>query len=215
LFARSGETVAVLNLGGIANLTVLTGDDTTLGFDCGPANVLLDHWCQQHTGRPYDDAGSWAAAGRVLPALLASMLNEPYFALPPPKSTGRDRFNPTWLTTHVGDQAGAQPQDVQATLAELTARTCADAVRRNAGAGRELLVCGGGARNDHLMRRIASLLPGCDIRPTDACALPASQVEAAAFAWLASAHCERRSGNLPSVTGAAGYRVLGALFPAG
>jgi anhydro-N-acetylmuramic acid kinase len=215
LFARSGATVAVLNLGGIANLTVLAADDTTLGFDCGPANLLLDHWCQQHTGRLYDDAGSWAAGGQILHTLLASMLSEPYFALPAPKSTGRDRFNPKWLALHLDAHPGVRPQDVQATLAELTARTCADAMQRHAGAARELLVCGGGAFNDHLMRRLGSLLPSCQVQPTDAFGLPASQVEAAAFAWLASAHCERRSGNLPSVTGAAGPRVLGALYPAG
>jgi anhydro-N-acetylmuramic acid kinase len=119
------------------------------------------------------------------------------------------------LALQLSDQPPAQPQEVQATLAELTARTCADAVQRHARSARELLVCGGGAFNVHLMERLAALLPGCRVQPTDACGLPASQVEAAAFAWLASAHCDRRAGNLPSVTGAAGYRVLGALYPAG
>ncbi len=215
LFARPGETVAVLNLGGIANLTVLGADGTTLGFDCGPANALLDHWCQQNTGRLYDEAGAWAASGRVLQLLLASMLTEPYFALPPPKSTGRDLFNPRWLASRLGDLPTARAQDVQATLAELTACTCADAMRRYAETASELLVCGGGAFNTHLMERLGALLPACRVQATDSCGLPASQVEAAAFAWLASAFCERRAGNLPSVTGAAGYRVLGALYPAG
>ncbi len=213
LFARSGETVAVLNLGGIANLTVLGSDGTTVGFDCGPANALMDQWCQSHTGKLYDEAGSWAASGRVVPALLASMLAEPYFALPAPKSTGRDLFNPGWLASHLDDRPAIPAEDVQATLAELTARTCADSVQRYAGAAHELLVCGGGALNRHLMSRLAMLLPGCRVQPTDAVGLPASLVEAAAFAWLASAHCDRRPGNLPSVTGAAGPRVLGALYP--
>jgi anhydro-N-acetylmuramic acid kinase len=214
LFARPGATVIVLNLGGIANLTVLE-DGTTLGFDCGPANALMDHWCQQHTARLYDDAGVWAASGRVLEPLLASMLAEPYFALLPPKSTGRDLFNPQWLESRLAEHPTAQSADVQATLAELTARTCADAVRHYAADARELLVCGGGAFNTHLMGRLAALLPGCRVLRTESYGLPASQVEAAAFAWLASAHCDRRPANLPSVTGATGPRVLGALYPAG
>ena len=214
LFARPGETVAVLNLGGIANLTVLGADGTTLGFDCGPANALMDHWCQQQHNRDFDEAGAWAASGRVHQPLLASMLTEPYFALPPPKSTGRDLFNPRWLAGHLGNHPVALAADVQATLAELTARACSDSVERHAAAARELLVCGGGAFNTHLMARLAALLPGCRVQTTDTCGLPASQVEAAAFAWLASAHCDRLPGNLPSVTGAVGPRVLGALYPA-
>jgi anhydro-N-acetylmuramic acid kinase len=215
VFARPGETVAVLNLGGIANLTVLGSDGSTLGFDCGPANALMDQWCHLHTGRLYDEAGAWASSGSVLQPLLASMLDEPYFALSPPKSTGRDLFNARWLAEQLDSRPAARAQDVQATLAELCARPCADAVRRHAEGTRALLVCGGGAFNAHLMERLAALLPDCLVQATDAFGLPAMQVEAAAFAWLARAHCERRAGNLPSVTGAAGYRVLGALYPAG
>lgn len=214
LFARPGETVAVLNLGGMANLTVLGADGHTLGFDCGPANVLMDHWCQQHSGLAYDAAGGWAARGAVVPALLASLRAEPYFALAPPKSTGRDLFNPCWLAALLGAHGPELPVDVQATLAELTATTCADAVLRYAAGASRLLVCGGGAFNTHLLQRIASLLPDCRVQATDAEGLPASQVEAAAFAWLASAHCNRQAGNLPLVTGAVGPRVLGALYPA-
>ncbi len=214
LFARPDATVAVLNLGGIANLSVLEAGGRTLGFDCGPANALLDHWCRQHTGRPYDAGGAWAAGGKVDDALLRSMLAEPYFAKPPPKSTGRDLFNPGWLASHLQAAAAMSPRDVQATLAELSVRCCADAVQRNAADAPELLVCGGGALNTHLLHRLAALLPGCQVVPTDERGLPATQVEAAAFAWLAHAHCERRAGNLPSVTGATGPRVLGALFPA-
>jgi anhydro-N-acetylmuramic acid kinase len=214
LFARPGKAVCVLNLGGIANLTVLAADGITLGFDCGPANALMDHWCERHTGQLFDVAGDWAAGGRVLPALLESMLAEPYFALMPPKSTGRDLFNPRWLESHLQGHPGALAQDVQATLAELTARSCAEAALRHAGTSRELLVCGGGAFNVHLMARLADRLPAWRVQTTAAVGLPPAQVEAAAFAWLASAHCDRRAGNLPSVTGAAGPRVLGALYPA-
>jgi anhydro-N-acetylmuramic acid kinase len=206
--------VCALNLGGIANLTVLAADGLTLGFDCGPANALMDHWCERHTGRLFDEAGVWAAGGHVLPPLLESMLSEPYFARVPPKSTGRDLFNPRWLESHLLRHPGALAQDVQATLAELTARSCAEAALRHAGAARELLVCGGGAFNAHLMARLAAWLPAWRVRTTAAVGLPPAQVEAAAFAWLASAHCDRRAGNLPSVTGAAGARVLGALYPA-
>ena len=215
VFARAGATVAVLNIGGIANLTVLHADGRTIGFDCGPGNVLMDHWCRLHTGRPYDDGGAWAASGRVDPPLLAQVLADPYFALPAPKSTGRDLFHPAWLAAQLQRRAAAlPPEDVQATLAELTAQACANEVTRHGREARELLVCGGGAFNHQLMRRLASLLPALQVLRTDARGLPATQVEACAFAWLARAFCSREPGNLSSVTGAAGPRVLGALYPA-
>ena len=206
---------AVLNLGGIANLTLLpgAGGAPLRGFDCGPGNALMDHWCRLHTGAPYDDDGRWAAGGRADAALLARLRAEPFFAKAPPKSTGRDLFNPEWLSARL---AGAMPapQDVQATLLELTAIAAIDALRAHAPATRELLVCGGGARNGALMARLAALWPGLAVMPTDAAGLPAQQVEAVAFAWLARQLVERRPGNHPAVTGAAGPRVLGALHPA-
>ena len=215
VFARAAETVAVLNLGGIANLAVLHADGRTVGFDCGPANMLMDHWCRQHTGQPYDAAGKWGASGRVDAALLTQMLADPYFALPAPKSTGRDLFHSAWLDAQLKHHATPlPPEDVQATLAELTATACADDVLRHSPQARELLVCGGGAFNDHLMRRLAARLPAIQVLRTDARGLPATQVEACAFAWLARAFCERECGNLSAVTGAAGPRVLGALYPA-
>jgi anhydro-N-acetylmuramic acid kinase len=148
--------------------------------------------------------------------LLDALSRDAYFSLAPPKSTGRDHFNPEWLAAALAAAGADVPvaRDVQATLAELTARTCAAELLRHAPTAAELLVCGGGAFNAHLMRRLAALLPGVSVMRTDARGLPAMQVEAAAFAWLASAHCDRRPGNLPSVTGAAGARVLGALYPA-
>jgi anhydro-N-acetylmuramic acid kinase len=213
LFARDGATTAILNLGGIANLTLLRADGSTLGFDCGPGNALLDHWCERHLDAAFDAAGAWAAGGTVDAALLDALLADPYFAKPPPKSTGRDLFNPGWLALRVAASSPIGPPDVQSTLAELTARSASAALLHHAPDANELLVCGGGALNAHLMARLAALLPGCSVLPTDARGLPATQVEAAAFAWLAQAHCERRPGNLPSVTGAAGLRVLGAMYP--
>ncbi len=215
VFGRPGETIGVLNLGGISNLTVLQADGSTIGFDCGPGNALMDHWCLAHTGRPFDDGGAWAASGQVVQPLLQDMLAEPYFALPAPKSTGRDLFHPGWLKARLQGTAASVPTaDVQATLTELTATCCANDFRRHAIGARELLVCGGGAFNQHLMRRLAALLPGVAVLPTDARGLPATQVEACAFAWLARAFCAREPASLASVTGARGARILGALYPA-
>jgi len=215
MFGRAGETVAVLNLGGIGNLTALRADGSAIGFDCGPANALLDHWCHLHTGRAYDDGGAWAASGRVIEPLLERLLAEPYFALPPPKSTGRDLFNPDWLQARLAaSDPGAAPVDVQATLAELSAAACAADVQAHAWGTRVLLVCGGGGFNADLMRRLAMRLPGIDVMRTDQRGLPADQVEACAFAWLARAFVRRECANVPGVTGAAGPRVLGALYPA-
>jgi anhydro-N-acetylmuramic acid kinase len=214
-FALSGETVAVLNIGGISNLTALRADGSTIGFDCGPGNALMDHWCQAHTGRSFDDAGAWAASGRVIEPLLKNMLADAYFALPAPKSTGRDRFHRAWLNGLLQRvPTSARPEDIQATLTELTATCCANDVLAYAAGARELLVCGGGAFNQHLLQRLAARLPGMAVRRSDERGLPATQVEACAFAWLAKAFCERVPASLGSVTGARGPRVLGALYPA-
>ncbi len=215
VFGRADESVAVLNLGGVANLSVLTADGRTTGFDCGPANALLDGWCETHTGAPYDKDGAWAAGGRVDAALLSAMRSEPFFTLPAPKSTGRDLFNPEWLANRLKHAKAPprSPMDVQATLAQLTAEVVAEAIDSHAGDAVTLLVCGGGAFNGDLMRRIERCLPAVKVRSTSEHGLPADQVEAAAFAWLARMHVLRRASNLPAVTGAAGQRVLGALYP--
>ncbi|HEY2928197.1 anhydro-N-acetylmuramic acid kinase [Piscinibacter sp.] len=219
VFARPSETVAVLNLGGIGNLTVLAADGSTLGFDCGPGNALMDAWCRHHTGQAFDAGGAWAAGGGVIDALLRALQAEPFFAQAPPKSTGRDRFNSGWLDARIQAVSGAanplRPQDVQATLTELTAWAAAQATLRHAPGAARLLVCGGGALNTQLMRRLAARLGAIRVESTDAVGIPVDQVEAAAFAWLARAFVERRAGNLVEVTGAAGPRVLGALYPAG
>lgn len=219
VFGRDHLCTGVLNIGGISNLSVLAADGSTSGFDCGPGNVLMDHWCLLHRGEPYDRGGSWAASGAVRPKLLAVMQNEAYFALPPPKSTGRDLFNPAWLaqclqqTTAMGEVL--TPVDVQATLCELTAWCCQQSMTQLAPDARLLLVCGGGAYNAELTRRLAQRLPHVSVESTEAAGLAPDQVEAVAFAWLASVWMNRQPGNLPTATGAIGPRVLGALYPAG
>lgn len=214
VFARSGETVGVLNIGGISNLTVLRGDGRLQGFDCGPGNALMDGWALQHTGQPYDDGGRWAASGKVLPDLLAALLAEPYFAQSPPKSTGRDLFNRAWLDAHLAAFRQAAPVDVQATLTELTARACANDAQRHGAGLTQVIVCGGGALNGHLMRRLQALLPGVQVVSSGEAGLPPLQVEAAAFAWLAMQCVRGEPLELQSTTGARGARVLGGIYPA-
>jgi anhydro-N-acetylmuramic acid kinase len=212
VFGAADADVAALNLGGISNLSLLFADGCTGGFDCGPANCLMDGWIARHQGRPFDADGAWAATGRVSTALLATLLAEPFFALPPPKSTGRDLFHLGWLQARL--TPGLAPEDVQATLLELTARSVADALRAQMPGAGALIVCGGGARNGQLMKRLADLLPGVRVTSSVDRGLPVDQVEAAAFAWLAMCFVARQPGNLAAVTGAAGPRVLGALYPA-
>lgn len=215
VFGKPGETALVLNIGGIANLSVLEANGSVLGFDTGTGNALLDGWCLRHTGQPYDACGQWAAGGQILPQLLAAMLADPYLAQTPPKSTGRDLFHADWLEQHLQRHASqAAPVDVQATLTEFTAASCADAVQRFGKGGTELLVCGGGAFNTYLMQRLAALLPGVQVGSTAQRGLPPLEVEAAAFAWLARQCLLGLPGNLASVTGARGPRILGAIYPA-
>jgi anhydro-N-acetylmuramic acid kinase len=213
MFASAGQTVTVLNIGGIANLSILS-DDLDLGFDCGPGNALMDAWCQQHTGEPFDAGGAWASSGRVHMPLLESMLGAPYFALPPPKSTGRDLFNRHWLEIQLAGFEQLAPVDVQATLTELTALACATQLERYGAASKTLNVCGGGALNTHLMRRLQARLPLLSVVSSETLGLPPLQVEAAAFAWLARKAVLREPASLKSVTGAKGARVLGAIYPA-
>lgn len=213
-FGRPGEARAVVNIGGIGNVTLLHADGRVSGFDTGPGNCLMDLWAQEHLGRPYDDAGRLAASGRVDSALLDLLLQEPYLALPPPKSTGRELFNRAWLQKAL-DRSAATVADVQATLCEFTAAGIASAVTGAAFAPTQLLVCGGGAFNDELMRRLAARLPGVPVRSTGTAGIPPEQVEAAMCAWLAHQFLEGRPGNLVAVTGARGPRVLGALHRGG
>jgi anhydro-N-acetylmuramic acid kinase len=210
LFGSATQNRVVLNIGGIANLSWLGQDGITTGFDSGPGNVLLDLWVQHCQGAPYDANGDWAASGQVNKDLLAQMFAEPYFALPAPKSTGRDLFHHDWLTAQLSSFAIADA-DIQATLAELTARSIARAILSQ-GQPDEVFVCGGGAYNRHLMARLATAL-NCPVQSTEQLGVAPSWVEAYAFAWLAMRCIERLPGNLPAVTGAQGLRVLGAIYP--
>lgn len=212
LFDQAGLVQAVLNLGGIANLTLLDGRGGLKGFDCGPGNVLLDLWCERHLGLAYDQDGAWAASGKVDAGLLASLQSEAFFQRWPPKSTGRDLFRPAWLDSRLMELGQAlAPVDVQATLLELTVRCVAEELHRHLPNAVRLLVCGGGAHNRQLMRRLSELLDGVQVCSTAGQGLPPQQVEAAAFAWLADAFIAGRAGNCPAVTGARRAKVLGAL----
>lgn len=210
LFGRSGGSRVILNIGGIANITVLgEGDETLLGFDTGPGNTLLDGWIQANLNKPYDRDGAWAASGRVEPELLQALLADDYFRLSPPKSTGFEHFNLDWLRQRGADDYA--PADVQATLAELSARTIAAAIEAHAATAGAVLVCGGGFHNADLLRRLGQNLPGRTVSSTATEGLHPDWVEATAFAWLAMRTLNNQSGNLPSVTGAARKLVLGAI----
>ena len=217
VFGQSGSSVAVVNIGGIANVTALTGDGRVLGLDTGPGNMLLDLWCARHTGARYDRGGAWGATGQADQALLTRLLAEPYFALQGIKSTGRDLFHADWLQRQLQGFEALAPADVQATLVELTACSIAQALRElpwgDAGLS-ELLVCGGGACNDALLAVLRRELNPCPVLTTAERGWPVDLVEAAAFAWLAWQTLQGLPGNLSAVTGAAGPRILGAIHPA-
>ena len=215
----------ILNLGGIANITILRPGETPLGCDTGPANMLLDIWCKANTGADYDKNGEWSLSGQPQAELLHHLISsEPWFAAAPPKSTGRDLFNEQWLRSRIEEHIKIQTasvnkptmraQDVQATLRQLTARTVADTIRQLAPDATDLIASGGGVRNPALMNDIALALPGCHVRTAHDEGLDPQDVEALAFAWLAWAHQQKTAGNIPAVTGAAGPRVLGASWPA-
>lgn len=213
VFGRAGEDVAVANIGGIGNVTLIGRDGSLRGFDTGPGNCLMDLWARRTLGIPYDRDGRQAAAGAVDAALLERLMAEPYLALPFPKSTGRELFNAAWLDPLLGSAAARRPEDVQATLCEYTAATLARAITSLAGlAPRALYVCGGGAFNAELMRRLGLRLPGTEVRDTGALGVAPDQVEACGFAWLAHRFLAGLPGNHPEVTGARGLRILGGLY---
>lgn len=219
IFAQPELNIAVLNLGGIANITVLPAnaeDHDVAGFDIGPANMLMDAWCQQHTGERYDADGAWAGTGQTDEKLLERMLADPYFSRPSPKSTGRERFGVAWLNKQLAEeQRSILPVDVQSTLAELTVATVSHAARQAFhGKTGELLVCGGGANNGHVMKRLQVRLPGWHVMSTASKGIDPQWIEALAFAWLARQMVSGLPGNLPAVTGAGGRRILGAYHPA-
>jgi anhydro-N-acetylmuramic acid kinase len=219
VFSQADKTVAVLNIGGISNLSVLAPGETPLGMDCGPGNVLLDLWCRQHLGQPFDRGGAWSAGGKVHGALMRSMRSDPYFARALPKSTGRDHFHAAWLAEHLnacglGSGLDAEAgRSVQATLAALTAQCVADELTRHGPLAQRLWVCGGGAFNADLLNRLQQALPNVQVASTQGAGMAPDQVEACAFAWLARQYVLGRPGNVPGVTGAQGWRRLGALYP--
>ena len=215
MFACANRNRAIINIGGIANITYLGKDGDVLGFDSGPGNMLIDSWTKLKLGKDYDANGDWAATGVVLESLLSSMLAEPYFALRPPKSTGRDLFNDHWFNEHWLKQhqlyPHLRPQDVARTLVALTAHSIYDAIAPDVD---EVYVCGGGAHNALLMNSLQDMLGGKLLATTDALGVGVDWVEAVAFAWLAKQTLENKPSNLPEATGAKGLRVLGAIYPA-
>ena len=212
-FASPTRRRAIVNIGGIANVSLLpSGGGSVTGFDTGPGNLLMDAWCERHRGAPFDRDGAWAASGRVSSTLLRRLMEEPYFGMTAPKSTGRDLFTPGWLDERLAAMGSGAPSapDVQATLAELTAGTIADACL--AFEAEEIRICGGGAYNRHLMSRLAVRLAPARVSSTAALGVDPGAVEALAFAWLARERLAGRPGNLPAVTGARAPRVLGAIY---
>lgn len=211
-FGVQGNATAVVNIGGIGNVTLFREDGTITGFDSGPGNTLMDHWIRQHHDLRFDANGDWAREGNVDETLLERLRDDPYFSLPAPKSTGPEYFSPSWLDNLLGSAAReTASEDVQRTLLELTARTIASALEGEPLA--QVAVCGGGAHNGLLMERLSELLAPALVTTTEGFGIHPDWVEAAAFAWLAARTLAGLPGNEPSVTGAAGYRVLGAIYP--
>jgi anhydro-N-acetylmuramic acid kinase len=213
VFAAANKQRAIVNIGGIANLTLLAGSQV-IGFDCGPGNTLLDHWIAQALGQRYDSSGAWAAEGSVNTALLEHLLQHPFLAKTPPKSTGKEAFNLGWLQAQLESHSAITAQDVQATLAEFSAHCIADALNKTGLTVDEIYVCGGGAANTDLMQRLYRLVQPAHLGTTAELGCDPAWVEAAAFAWLAYRTLNAHSGNLPGVTGAAGERILGAIYQA-
>ena len=212
LFHHPSRSRAVVNIGGISNVTWLPAKGKTLGFDCGPGNVLLDGWARKHLGAQFDEDGRWAQQGRTDPQLLSRLMSEPFLDSPPPKSTGRELFRIDWLEERLPGKF--EPADVQSTLTDFTAQAIVRAIDRYCDATDEIYLSGGGARNSTLASRIAALAGGRPVAPTDVLGVPTAHVESMAFAWLAMKCVRREPVDLTAVTGARGARVLGAVYPA-
>ena len=213
-FAAPGQRRAVVNIGGIANATLLAGEELLGGFDTGPGNTLLDQWVQLHEGRSYDRDGNWSSEGDVIPALRDRLLADPYFTRSGPRSTGKEHFNMAWLGQALGQLPGQSPRDVQATLADITAQSIADGLNSTDFTAEAVYICGGGARNTDLMRRLYQKLAPATLETTVVLGIEPEWVEAAAFGWLAHRAMAGLPGNAAAVTGAAGPRILGGIYPA-
>ena len=211
MFSHPEVHRAIINIGGISNITDLPPKGEVTGFDCGPGNIIMDAWCLRHTGHIYDNNGAWAASGRVIPALLDKLLAMPFFSLPPPKSAGRELFNLVWLESCLSGTE--HPADVAATLLELTAAGIAESVSVHFPDAAEVYLCGGGARNGELVARIRTVMQSKKVDLTDSIGVDADWLEAFAFAWLAKQTMNGMPGSIPSVTGARGARLLGAIYP--
>ncbi len=214
LFKQRNAPCAILNIGGFSNVTLLSSNAETRGFDCGPGNVLLDAWIADKQGLAFDKNGDWAASGNLNQLFLEQMLQEPFLNTQGPKSTGRELFNLGWLNNILSQQQSILDQDVQATLAQFTAITIAQAISQAQPHTQEVWVCGGGAHNADLLNRLRQELPNSSVAATDELGISADWMEAMAFAWLAHCCLERIPSNRPAVTGAKGLRVLGAIYPA-
>ncbi|MCG7375041.1 anhydro-N-acetylmuramic acid kinase [Pseudomonas luteola] len=214
IFGDPAKERAILNIGGFTNITLLSPGHPIEGFDCGPGNVLMDAWINEHKGEPYDQFGAWAASGSISSMLLNAFLSDPFFAKQGPKSTGRELFNLSWLKQKLSVLPAIPVADVQATLAELTAISVCDSLRLAQSTCAELFICGGGAHNEFLLKRLSAHLPETLVTTTDVLGVSPDWVEAMAFAWLAHCFVERIPGNCPDVTAAKGPRILGALYPA-
>jgi anhydro-N-acetylmuramic acid kinase len=212
IFRKPGINRAIVNIGGIANITWLPATDNgaVLGFDSGPGSTLLDQWVARHRNESYDRDGAWAASGRVQNELLSRLMADAYFAKPPPKSTGREHFNLAWLEQQLADKLA--PADIQATLTELTAASIARGMSLLPDKIGEVYVCGGGSHNRHLLARLGALLPGIPVATTETLGLDPDWVESVAFAWLAHQTLAGHAGNLPSVTGARHPVLLGGIY---
>jgi anhydro-N-acetylmuramic acid kinase len=212
VFRHADRGRAVVNIGGISNITWLPSRGPTLGFDCGPGNVLLDGWARKHIGAQFDEDGRWASAGRTDPLLLGRLLDDPFFSLPPPKSTGRELFRLAWLQERL--PADYRTADVQSTLTDFTAKAIVASIERYCPSAQEIYLAGGGARNGALVRRIQSLAADRPVALTDALGVPTAHVESMAFAWLAMKCVRREAVDLSAVTGARSPRILGAIYQA-
>ncbi len=214
-FATPGVNRAIVNIGGIANISLLEGSELRMGFDTGPGNTLIDHWISKHRGDHYDRDGQWSATGQVNQVLLAKLLAHTFFKKAGPRSTGKEEFNLTWLENQLAGLDNIAAVDVQATLVELTVTSIAKSIGNSPFKVAEIYICGGGSHNSHLMRRLAAQLSPATVASTATIGTDPDWVEAAAFAWLAGRTLDDLAGNAPVVTGATGIRILGGIFPGG